>query len=383
MDVRQGTSAHPDADAAVAEATTDWPAEPQLLIAFNSSTMDAGALSAALARTFPGSPLVGCTTAGEHLGDRHLSESFAVAGVWDSTVRWQTCAIRGLADFGTDDATAEVDRMLAALGADRETMEPNDYFAMLLIDGLSMQEERVTGLLAEALEGIPLAGGSAGDDLGFDTTYVLTEDGAFSDGAILVLAATGSAQVEILKHQHYVNTSTALCITKADPAQRVVMEIDGYPALEAYAAALGLAPEEVTDDVTFLNPITFSLNGEIYVRSIQSIRDDGALVLYCAIDEGMVLRIGSQRDMATELRERMNRFDTERGRADLIIGFNCILRSLEADRIGQSADLSCILGERADAVIGFDTYGEQHNGLHINQTLVAIAIHDQRVGAAV
>jgi hypothetical protein len=27
-------------------------------------------------------------------------------------------------------------------------------------------------------------------------------------------------------------------------------------------------------------------------------------------------------------------------------------------------------------MIGFDTYGEQLNGLHINQTLVAVAIRD-------
>ena len=50
----------------------------------------------------------------------------------------------------------------------------------------------------------------------------------------------------------------------------------------------------------------------------------------------------------------------------------CVLRRLEIEErglIGPMSDLMC-----RHRVVGFHTYGEQYNGLHINQTLVGVAI---------
>jgi len=61
---------------------------------------------------------------------------------------------------------------------------------------------------------------------------------------------------------------------------------------------------------------------------------------------------------------------------DLMFVFNCILHRLEAessDTIQQHASEIDAISKHA---FGFDSYGEQWNGLHINQTLVALAIYD-------
>lgn len=382
MKVRQASSSASDAHAAITSATRDWPAAPQILMAFSSSRLDPNGVSAALAERFPGSPVVGCTTSGEQLGCKHSTGSVALVGVWDSSIRWEIRVVRGLTDFDESAAMTLVDEMLAALGQDRDRLEPEKHFAVLLIDGLSMAEERVTAALAQALEGVPLVGGSAGDDLGFQHTFVYDRNGAYEDSAIFILASKGRAQVEVFKHQHYVTTPTALCVTKADPARRVVQEIDGYPAIQAYAAALGMAPAAVTPEVTFLNPITFSVNGEIYVRSIQAVNDDGSLAFYCGIEEGMVLEIGSQADMLDELRQSLVEFHAGFGRADLILGFNCILRALEAERAGLHEAIGQLLEGYTESLVGFDTYGEQLNGMHINQTLVALAISEAKGDSA-
>jgi hypothetical protein len=60
------------------------------------------------------------------------------------------------------------------------------------------------------------------------------------------------------------------------------------------------------------------------------------------------------------------------GPPQLVLGCDCILRKLE---ISQSS-LTDRVGEMfmRNNAIGFNTYGEQFQGVHINQTLVGIAI---------
>ena len=47
---------------------------------------------------------------------------------------------------------------------------------------------------------------------------------------------------------------------------------------------------------------------------------------------------------------------------------------MESDRTDSHEDICQVMNRRSRHVIGFDTYGEQLDGLHINQTLVALAL---------
>jgi hypothetical protein len=123
-----------------------------------------------------------------------------------------------------------------------------------------------------------------------------------------------------------------------------------------------------------MHPVTFSCNNEIYVRSIQRIEDDGSIVFYCGVEEGMVLDLGGHHPMRDSLDGDLARLRQEMGKADLLIACNCILRALEAEQTQQHETLGEVLSQASGAYIGFDTYGEQLNGLHINQTLVALAL---------
>ena len=58
---------------------------------------------------------------------------------------------------------------------------------------------------------------------------------------------------------------------------------------------------------------------------------------------------------------------------EAIIACDCILRRLEAEQSQASLAVSRILSEQG--VVGFNTYGEQVNGAHVNQTLTGIAIY--------
>ena len=138
--------------------------------------------------------------------------------------------------------------------------------------------------MAEALEGIPLLGGSAGDDLKFEQTNVFYAGEALTSVAVFVLAEA-TTPFTILKHQHFLTTPVSVVVTKADVAHRRVYEIDGDRALDAYARALRMPVADITADVTFLHPPTFLCGHQLYVRSIQCVEADGSLIFYCGIEE--------------------------------------------------------------------------------------------------
>jgi hypothetical protein len=91
--------------------------------------------------------------------------------------------------------------------------------------------------------------------------------------------------------------------------------------------------------------------------------------LFCAMEEGLVLRFGEALDMVGSLRAL---YDEPYIRdASLILGFDCICRAL-AVKDAKIADAMAIeLAKRP--MIGFSTYGEQYEGFHVNQTLTGIA----------
>ncbi len=377
MHTLEGTSDQADGAAAVAEATKHWDETPQMLFVFCSSVQDAHQVARALAERYPGVPMAGCSTAGEHLGGVHSQGALVVAGLCDTGVDWVVESFDGLAALDEEAAQGFANGLFERHGADPESIEPNDFVALLFVDGLSLAEERVSAALASGLAGVPLAGGSAGDDLAFEKTTVICNGTGASDRAAVVLARSRGTKFRIVKHQHFTIESQMVAVTKADTAKRRVDELDGYPAAEAYARALGIELDALDGDSSFLHPVTFSCDGEIYVRSIQSINEDGSLSFYCAIEEGTVLQLGSHHDMKSALDEDLACLAP---RVDFLLGFNCVLRALEATGGKRWDELGDSVRSVSKSSIAFDTYGEQLNGLHINQTLVAVAFSANEEG---
>lgn len=343
----------------------------EIVIFFCSSTYDLDALADELNRLFVGVRLVGCTTAGEigpagyinhSLSGASFSSAVATAVIGQLSCLQQFEIVQGQV-FALE-LQQELDQ-LAPTGTQTNT------FAFLMIDGLSIREEPVVHTLQSALRGIPLCGGSAGDDLKFTRTWVF-HDGAFhTDSAVMLLLST-PLPFRIFKTQHFTSENERLVVTEADAAQRIVKEINGLPATEVYARILGVKPEEL-DSVCFAAmPVVVVIDGTDYVRSIQKANPDGSLSFYCAIEEGLVLRVARGGDIVANLEHAFKRIQEEIGIPLLTLGCDCILRNLE---ISQKQ-----LKEKVGAefvrnnTVGFSTYGEQYGGVHINQTFTGIAI---------
>lgn len=375
MQVCNGVSQLSDGAAAVAEIVQQWPqTKPNFIFIFHSTQQNSESVAQAIAKRFPGVPCAGCSTSGEHMNGAHYNGSLVMAGIWSPDIRWQATVLENLSTLDEARARTTVDQMLKNFELDRDHINPDKQFCLTFIDGLSMKEELVSAVVADALEGIPLLGGSAGDDLQFKETRIIVNGRSYAHAAALIMADSQDG-FRIIKHQHFVKTPKQLVVTHVDTAQRRVYELDGMPALEAYAAALGLPPSQVTADVAFVNPLLFRVNNELYVRSVQKIESDGSIVFYCGVEEGMVLEIGDHLDMTRALSEDIQSFQpNQTQKAEFFLACNCILRALEAGKDNNFGKLGKSLQHISQNIIGFDTYGEQLNGLHINQTLVGIAL---------
>jgi hypothetical protein len=151
-----------------------------------------------------------------------------------------------------------------------------------------------------------------------------------------------------------------------------VKEINGLPAADEYARILGLDTHELDAARFAAWPVVVMIDGTNYVRAIQKANPDGSLTFFCAIENGLVLRVAKGVDLLENLTGAFAEIEADIGPAQLVLGCDCILRKLE---ISQSPikDKIVALMERNN-VVGFATYGEQFNGVHVNQTLVGVAI---------
>jgi len=93
---------------------------------------------------------------------------------------------------------------------------------------------------------------------------------------------------------------------------------------------------------------------------------------FCAIDEGAGLTVGQGGDLVGNLSASFDDIACDIGPPELVIAFDCILRGLELDARRIRKTVGAIM-DRNNAV-GFSTYGEQYEAMHMNQTFVGIAI---------
>jgi len=358
-------SQDPDADAAVAEiAARLGDRTPHTLLFFCSPAYDLDRLALALRGRFAGT-LVGCTSAGQIGPEGFQLGGITAIAICDVRVAVRVYGLRSLVECHGPVAAIGMRVRADLVGGDAKA------FGLLLVDGLSLAEERLAAALHEVLGPIPMVGGSAGDDLRFEQTQVYVDGGFCSDSAALVVFET-SLPFSTFKLQHFVPTRRRLVITDADPDRRIVRTIDGYPAAAAYAELVGVPVEALAADVFSTHPVMVRLGDEYYVRSIQKVNADGSLTFYCAIEEGLVLTIGEGVDALRTLTDAFATIEDAVKRPQLVIACDCILRRLELEHDGLADEVGRFLARHR--VVGFCTYGEQYNAMHVNQTLVGVAI---------
>lgn len=342
-----------------------------LVMFFCSKQYDLDDLASEMKSLFGDVRVVGCTTSGEIGPAGYLDHSITGASFPADSFTVTSGRLGDLQNFGAAQGDALTQALMQELEGLRPEADSSNSFAYLLIDGLSVREEQVARSLQSSLGKVALVGGSAGDGLDFGTTLVYSEGAFHPDSAVVILVST-PLPFMAFKTQHFVPTNRRVVVTSADAEHRIVREIDGELAADAYARLIGTTRANL-DPLRFAGqPMVVLIDGTNYVRSIQQVNDDGSLTLFCAIEEGLVLRAAKGENLVKNLEEAFDAMKSEIGQPQLVLACDCILRKLEMTERGLTAEIASVL--RANNVVGFSTYGEQFGGVHVNQTLTGIAI---------
>lgn len=371
-EIRRAQSCATDARQAAREFH-DGVAQPDmaLVMFFCSAEYDLDVLAAEIDRLFAGTPVIGCTTAGEIGPAGYRDASISGASLPASSFTVAIELIDRLQQFDSARTQRLTQNLVQRLASSAPRTDANRSFALLLVDGLSVREEPLTRVVQEALENTPLVGGSAGDAMRFISTHVYL-DGAFHPDAALLALVTTPLPFQEFRIQHFVPTARRVVVTAADVEHRIVTEIDGEPAAAAYARLVGSSIPGL-DPMNFAEqPMVVLIDGTNYVRAIKTVNPDGSLTFACSIDDGLVLRAASRVDFIENLSQALDGVRGEIGDPQLTIGFDCALRKLEMTQCGLVERVEAVF--RDNNVTGFSSYGEQYHGAHVNQTLTGIAI---------
>lgn len=338
---------------------------------FCSAEYDLGRLGIALEHVFSGVRVSGCTSAGEITPDGYGRGCITAIG-FDCRYFSIGCAlIQELDQFQLQDAQQVIDGLLSTCRDAGLAPIKGNTFAMTLLDGLSSREELVLTTLNSALGTIPQFGGSAGDDEKLANTHVFYE-GRFHTGAATVLLVNTPLDFRVFSTHHMVAEEQKLVVTRADAKSRTVYELNAEPAADAYARAMGVPPDSLDRETFALRPVGVRIGGHYFVRSVQRVNPDRSMTFYCAVETGIVMTVMSPQSLLESVRTQIEASEQVVGPPLVTIGCDCFLRRLEAELTGVVDEVSEFL--RHHKVIGFNTYGEQFNGMHINQTFTGVVI---------
>lgn len=371
-EILRAQSRSTDAKTAVAELKNQFSHSPpaSLILFFCSCSYDLKELAESFNTLFPDTEVVGCTSAGEIGPAGYLDHSLSAILFPKDEFDVVSGCLYMLSDFSEAKGSQFVSNLVSQLTQRSYISHYRYSFAMQLIDGLSKKEELISHSFQKNLGRIPLFGGSAADNLQFSHTYVFYRGEFWENSCVLILFGT-NRPFRLFKAQHFAGAGEPLVVTAADPANRTIIELNGLPAASVYARQVGCDVEQLSASVFAASPVVIKMNGNEYVRAIQTCSPDGSLRLFCAINEGVILHVANSSNLMADLNQQFNKLQNALGDISLTLVCDCILRRMDVLNTEQLPAVTDIFLQNHTS--GFSSFGEQFGSLHLNQTCTGIA----------
>ncbi|MFC7047637.1 FIST N-terminal domain-containing protein [Emcibacter nanhaiensis] len=345
---------------------------PEAVIFFCSPEYDTAVLEKELNRQFGDIPLIGCTTAGEITPEGYHAGSITGAALSRTHFTCVSKRYDRISKFNIQDGIEFGRSLKHELRRAVDNVSGSNSFAFMLIDGLSNAEERVTASLGSELGEISMIGGSTADDFKLKQTQIFHEGKFRTDSAVVMLVHT-DLPFQVSYTHHYVASDAKAVITEADPITREVLEINGLPASQEYARLCGVEEQDLDIVIASKHPVMVKVGGTYFSRGVMGIDHEKHSIRFaCAIDKGVVCSIARPDDPQLNLETLFSDISSEIGPLSLVIGCDCAARKMNFQIQGILDEMSQIYA--ANNVIGFASFGEQFNTLHMNNSFSCIAI---------
>lgn len=374
LNVSSGYSQSSDVSTAIKEIKNQmYQPDLKLIIFFASNSYDFPLVSKEMKNVFPSTELIGCTTAGELSGNGFTEKSIVVLGIAADNFTPVSTVIRDIHSIPML-YRKETENTFKKTGLDPTDPSCSQKgFGIVLIDGLQGAEEKVLSVVNSIIKApdFQLIGGSAGDGLDFKKTYVCLNGDVYSDAAVVTFVKTNK-KFYIHKEDIFSTTEKSLTVTKANIRERRVYELDGQPAARVYAETLGIPKGELSKCFA-ANPLGRRIGNKIWTASPFQIMDDDSIVFYSQIFPGTLVDILRPEDIIAKAKDTVQTVLAKIPDVKAALAVNCILRTLQFKEQKQSERISSELA-RLGHMIGFSSYGEQLCKMHLNQTLVLLAL---------
>ncbi|WP_160676117.1 FIST N-terminal domain-containing protein [Clostridium sp. C8-1-8] len=240
-------------------------------------------------------------------------------------------------------------------------------FGLLLCDGLTGMEETILTTLYFIDDHFKIIGGSAGDDLKFNETFVFI--GSKRVHSVMIFFNLKS-KVHILKENIYVPTGNRLLVTESDAMTRTVKSFNRSPASTEYAKALNIRESDLPN-YFMNNPLGKLYKDEIIIASPMKVNADKSITFYCQLMANTFVEILQPIEPITQIRSTLKSIPFT---PSFMLAINCILRSLKFQQESLWKNVDKELLSFCSNTAGFISYGEQFYKAHANQTMVILAI---------
>jgi len=257
----------------------------------------------------------------------------------------------------------------------RMEVNPLTTFALTYFPGMTSAESITLQAIYES--NAPLThfiGGTAGGSLDFDKANVYLNGEHFTDQAVIVYCQLSEFyRYDVFKTMSFSRTKHQMNVVDFDAATRTLKSISLgnrqaiMTPVEAICELLNTSPAKITE---VMGDYAFAIesNGELYIRSVSNINDDGSIALFADLKFGESIILAKNNNFSQTTNREYQDFLGNRSPVATIVN-DCILRRLSNE--SQLGSVNCFDGKTTS---GFSTFGEAISGLHQNATLAALCI---------
>lgn len=369
----------------------DLPAGTCLVLAFVSPHCNFSDVSRQLRRAMPfAGHVIAVMTAGE-LGGGATSFYHPTPEHWDTVVLhafsnslFKSIDIHSVPLFsdenvGGQDAQSAVTQRVGKIENALDQIDvpfeigSRDTLALIYFDGLSGSENFFTQALYRSGK-FPcyFVGGSAGGKLDFKQADVSLDGEIQRHRAVMCFCKMALGyRYGIFKTHNFKPTSVSFRIGEFEPFSRTVRSVlDDNKVLQtpvnALCAHFRCTPDKLEEHLSGYS-FGVEIGGEIFVRSVAAILDDGGISFFCNMVFGERLLLLKAGDFIAETTKAYQAFLANKtSKPVAMIANDCILR-----RLNNGNNLNRLEDFNGSCTSGFSTFGE-FLGVHQNQTLTAV-----------
>jgi hypothetical protein len=319
------------------------------------SLLQEGKLVGELRDHLKGVPVIGCSTAGEIVGDEVVDDSLVATAVGFDHTRLRTAS----ATISEAKSSYSVGEELA-----RQLNDASLRHVFVLSDGLNVNgSDLARGLASGVSEGVSITGGLSGDSTNFAETWVISPDATGPRRVVAVGLYGDHLRVGYASMGGWKPFGPLRTITRAEG--NILYELDGRSALDLYKTYLGDHADQLPGSaLLFPIVVTETQGGQGVVRTVLSVDEkDKSMTFAGDIPQGgtaqlMKTSVDDLVDGATAAAEA-SLSGLGDARPDLALLVSCVGRKLVMkQRIEEEVEAIRDVFGADTKIAGFYSYGE-------------------------